>query len=274
MPDIYYLVSSFPELEWDSDIPFNTSGFLSENEAAFLPFTKNIEDIILINDLYNLESYLKATLPNFRAGSYRSDLETDTAFREPCHLDRVAMLELIESSEGMPDFVLDYLDLYIDHEARFLNMELLFLSYFDYMQESPSRLLREYSKFEKQYRTVIAALRMRRMGVKLDENLPGDEEFKGIITANASMPDFGLKTIFREAEYLTELFEETTLTRGRGIDKIRYDFLCRDIDENPFLEDRIYSYILRLLILDRWSRLDEERGRETIHNIVSGESDI
>ncbi len=271
MSDIYYLVSSFPEVDWDINIPFTTAGFLAENKSAFLPYQENINDIILLNDLYNLESYLKGKSFEFITGSLTSSKAFETAFREPCMLDKGSMLELVEIPSGVPYFIIDYLDEYKDSRDRYKNIESLFVSYFEYLKDNKSHFLQDYGDFEIKYRTVIAALRMRRMGIKLDENFPGDDEFKKSILSNTSAPDFGVKALFPEIEYLLELFESDTFTRGRGIDKIRYDFISKTCLENYFVEDTIYAYILRLMVLERWQKLDEERGEEIIKTIVTGD---
>ncbi len=272
MAEIYYLVSSFPEIDWDSDIPFTAAGFLAENGSALAPFQENINDIILVNDLYNLESFLKGRIAEYITGASRSKDAMEAAFRRPCLLDKESMLELVESPEDSPDFIIDYLEEFQDPGDRHRNIESLFIAYFEYLKGSKSLFLRDYADFEKKYRTIIAALRMRRLGIELDEKLPGDDELKKTILANLTVPDFGVKTFFPEIEYLLELFEKDTFTRGKGIDKVRYDYLNQISFENPFVEDTIYAYLLRLMVLERWQKLDEERGKEIILSIVTGET--
>ena len=85
---------------------------------------------------------------------------------------------------------------------------------------------------------------------------------------------FKVRPFFPEIEYLLELFEDDPFTRGKGIDKVRYDFIKETGFENPFVEDAIYAYILRLMVLERWQKLDEARGKEIILYIVTGDRGI
>jgi hypothetical protein len=270
MVESYYIVSSLPEIEWDSDIPFTTAMFLADNESALQHFSKNINDIIMLNDLYNLESFLRVKMAEYITGVRQSKEAKEAGFREPCLLDKESMIELIESPEDFPDFVIDYLKENYDIGARYQNIESLYVSYFEYLRQNESLFLQDYGDFESRLRTVIAALRIRKMGLKLDEKLSGHDEIKQHILSNFNVPDFDLKALFPEIEYLLDIFEEEPITREKGIDKIRYDYLHQMTFENPFVEKTIYSFILRLMILERWENVDEIRGREIISSILKG----
>ena len=270
MLESYYIVSSLPEIEWDSDIPYTTTMFLADNESALQHFRKNINDIIMLNDLYNLESFLRVKMAEYITGVQKSKEAKEAEFREPCLLDKESMIELIESPEDLPDFVIDYLKENYDIGARYQNIESLYISYFEYLRQNESLFLQDYGDLESKLRTVIAALRIRKKGLKLDEKLSGHDEIKQHILSNFNVPDFDVKALFPEIEYLLDIFEEEPITREKGIDKIRYDYLHQMTFENPFVEKTIYSFILRLMILERWVNVDEIRGREIISSIVKG----
>ena len=270
MVESYYIVSSLPEIEWDSDIPFTTAMFLADNESALEQFRKNINDIIMFNDLYNLESFLRVKIAEYITGVIQSKEAKKAELREPCLLDKESMMELIESPEDFPDFVIDYLQENYDIEARYRNIESLYIAYFEYLRQNESLFLQDYGDFESKLRTVIAAIRIRKMGLKLDEKISGHEEIKQHILSNLNVPDFDLKALFPEIEYLLDIFEEEPMTREKGIDKIRYDYLNQMTFENPFMEKTVYSFIIRLMILERWENADEIRGREIISSIVKG----
>ncbi len=272
MADLYYLVSSLPDIEWDRELPFTTASFLSENESALTPLQDNIMSIILINDVQNLESYLKERLAEFITGSSKSKESIEAEFKEPFSRDKGTMLELIESPQDCPEFMTEYLTEYYEMKERYQNIENLYISYFIYLKQSDSPFLRQYGDFEFRLRTVISALRIRKIGIKLEDKLIGDEEFIAIILTNSSAPDFGLTPYFPEISYLLELFDSDPYTREKGIDKLRYDFLQEIGTVNPFIEDTIYAYIIRIMILERWQILNIVQGESIISGIISGEN--
>ena len=56
--------------------------------------------------------------------------------------------------------------------------------------------------------------------------------------------------------------------RERGLDLLVWDFLDEAVTFEYFSFERVVSYMLRLMIVERWSRMSSESGRKVFMEMV------
>lgn len=56
--------------------------------------------------------------------------------------------------------------------------------------------------------------------------------------------------------------------RERGLDLLIWDFLDEAITFEYFSFERVISYLLRLMIVERWSKMSSESGRKVFMEMV------
>lgn len=113
-------------------------------------------------------------------------------------------------------------------------------------ERSGSRFLREWSAFDRDMRNTAAALVARRIGMQYD-GVPTNEAVRTIMAGG------------------------DILERERALDRLRW----RTADElttfDYFDIDKLLAYLVKVAIVERWSALNAEEGRERLAAIVNGE---
>ena len=145
----------------------------------------------------------------------------------------------------------------------------LFEAYYALCAASPSRFLREWSDFDRTLRNVAAAVTARAAGRPVDEHIVGDDDVAEQLR-RSSASDFGLRG---ELPYIDAVIaavndESNLLEKEHKIDRIRWQQAVDLAAGDYFNVNAILSYLVRINIVARWARLDEERGRAMLERLL------
>ena len=81
--------------------------------------------------------------------------------------------------------------------------------------------------------------------------------------------DFGLSGEFPFVDKLLHALEQDSLLeREKAIDRIRWNYIDDLNTFQYFTLDVILGYLLKLTMLDRWRRLEPERGKAAVDNLI------
>ena len=81
--------------------------------------------------------------------------------------------------------------------------------------------------------------------------------------------DFGLAMDYPYVEQVMALMENDNLVeRERGLDLLIWNFLDEVVTFEYFSLDRVISYMLRLMIVERWSKMSPESGRKVFMEMI------
>lgn len=108
-------------------------------------------------------------------------------------------------------------------------------------------------------RTVISALRARRLGVSLDqlERPWGLGPLVADIERRWTLPDFGLSPRLPWLAHLRECIErEDPLELGRAVFEREWRFLTTLAEQHPFGFPEVLAYVMRRDIVERWMTQD------------------
>ena len=96
----------------------------------------------------------------------------------------------------------------------------------------------------------------------------GSNEFAvALRTSNAK--DFGLTLDYPYVGKVIALMDNDNLVeRERGLDLIIWHFLDEAVTFDYFSLERVISYMLRLMIVERWSKMSSESGRKVFMEMV------
>lgn len=146
----------------------------------------------------------------------------------------------------------------------------LFAAYYRYCSRSRCRFLREWSEADRNLRNITAALTAREKGLTIAEYMVGDGEVVQQLS-RSSAADFGLKG---EITYIDSLIgtlsdNENLLDKEHRMDMIRWGIAEEIATFDYFNIGFLLSYVVRLSLVHRWSRLDEQRGREMFSRLVA-----
>ena len=146
----------------------------------------------------------------------------------------------------------------------------LFAAYYERCSRSSSPCLRAWSAFDRTLRNVVAAITARALGRSIEEVTVGEGDVVEQLQ-RSSAADFGLRG---ELGYVDAVLaavgdEQNLVEKERKVDLIRWNEALDLATFDYFSIDAILSYMVRIGIVARWTRLDPTRGREMFDRLLS-----
>ena len=263
--DYYCLVAGLREYALDAD----TKGFDARaivDEVIDGVSARDARQVRLLYGYYDCEN-----LAALRAGR--------SAFNPLGLLTREELEEELKKPERMPDAVARVIRAYADpegEEALAIDTtqqfeHALFGAYYTVCEAAESSFLRAWSAFDRNLRNIAAAVSARAAGRAVDEAVVGGGEVVDQLQ-RSSAADFGLRG---ELPWLDAVIaavnEETNLVeKEHKLDLVRWREALELAVFDYFDIDALLSYLVRVNIVARWSRLDPARGRELFARLVEG----
>ncbi len=150
-----------------------------------------------------------------------------------------------------------------------LSWENQFISeYYEFAFKCRNKFIREWFTFEMNFNNVITGIIADLYNLNTEKQLIGTNEVTEAIKS-VRAKDFGLAREYDFIDKLLNLFENATITeREKGIDQIKWEKLNQMTTFFYFSIENVLAYLIKVRILERWTLLDEEKGRETFEQII------
>lgn len=252
-------IAGLPEIAWDDRKLSLTLG----------EFREQAKDYIHGKDEELLDLFF---LPNDNAQVLRllRKQEPDASLQTVFPL-KVLEEEVAEPGKVLPAylsrFIADYKDEHLKYDASEENV--LSWMYYEYMMASDNRFVSRYAEFSMNLKNLLAALNSRKYGRETAREVIGNNEFAAALRTSNSK-DFGLAMDYPFVDKAIALMESDNLVeRERGLDLIIWDFLDEAVTFEYFSIERVLSYMLRLMIVERWSKLNSESGRKVFMEMIA-----
>lgn len=252
------LIAGLPEISWDDRKLSLTVGefrelvrdYISGKDADllnlfFLPFD-NIQILRLLNKLE----------PDMVLPTVYSLKQLEDGLTEPALLPAY-----------LNEFIVDFQEEHLKYELSPENV--LSWMYYDYVMASANKLVSNYAGFSMNLKNLVTALNCRKYGKEIDKEVIGDNEFSNALrTVNSK--DFGLSMDYPYVEKVIALMDNTNLVeRERGLDLLIWDFLDEAVVFEYFSIEKVISFMLKLIIVERWSKMNSESGRKVFMEMVN-----
>lgn len=260
----YTLVAGLREYALDADVKgFDARGIVDEILDGVSPAdARQVRLLYAYYDCENLIALRNGCSAHNELGNLSRE-EVEEALRQPDLLpaEVAAVVRAYADPEGEQAES-------IDTSRRFERsvMEAYYLA----CARSKSRFLREWSAFDRNLRNITAAVSARNAGLAGEEvTVGGGEVVEQLHRSSAA--DFGLRG---ELTYVDQLIsalsdEENLVEKEHKIDQIRWREAVELATFDYFNINAILSYLARIDIVARWSKLDERRGREMFERLVA-----
>ena len=246
----YFLIAALPPLVFKSP-PEMTFKELCE----FVPLNLTSRDALLFRkilepvDLYNIKAlWLGAPLNEFGTMSAK-ELE-----------------EAILIRDCLPLYVIEFLDEYESNEERLRFFSSLYTSM--YRQEEIG-VVGKYYALEREMRLVLSALRAKKTGRDIGEQLQFEDFQDPLVMQILSQKDASDYSPPEEYEGLKNIFIENSDPKklSEALFKYRFDRLGEWEENELFTLDRFIAYAARLLILESFLQLDQEKGKIALEEL-------
>lgn len=264
----YDLVAGLADIRPDtSRLPFGSAEFIADIAALVHPDDAKLLRLLqLPRDNRNLITLLeKRGRPFEPGGAY----------------DRELLAAEIETPEALPDYMCDYIAAYRADELPLPELsgdDRMAWLFFEFAAGHENAFIAAWFSFERALRNILAALAVRRGMPHLQQREPeylkclesvlvcrtGVEE--RLLTSAA--PDFGLAAELPWIARVLELPADDLVERERALDLLRGDMLDELTVLSHFQIETLLAFCMRLMLAERWTRLDPQTGRRRLEQLV------
>ena len=177
----------------------------------------------------------------------------------------------IQDPMFVPSYIKEYL-LDIQKEDREVSNRLpeveLSERYWNFMLSQKEKLVRKYAEFSLNIRNLITALNCRKYHLDIEKEVIGDSYFVNQLKTSRAK-DFELSDDYPYVDKVLALFEkDNTAEREYRIDMLYWEFLDEMTGYKYFTFDNVIAFMLKLMILERWSKMTTEQGKKIFRELL------
>ena len=266
MSSYYCQIAGLPEVAFDgSKLQFSVQQFKDEIYPSLSPADARCIDLfILARDNANILELLRKgeNARIMQCGCYTAE----------------ELQEIISSAkegdkplEGVPQYLHRFLVSYFEKEgqSRILWDDVLSAGYYEYASRCPNTFIAGWFAFNRNVNNILVAMAARKYKMCVADAVVGDDEIAEALRTSAAR-DFGLSD---SVEYLEELQRindsSKLLERERQLDDMRWKWLEENSVFNYFTIERLFVFVQKISIVERWAALDAETGMQRYTSMVN-----
>ncbi|MEX1012523.1 MAG: DUF2764 family protein [Waddliaceae bacterium] len=248
----YFIGSSLPDLQigMPPEISFGDFDTLLKENLSREDYEQTLV-IRLYFDLQNIRAFWKSE-------------EMD----KYGNLDENSIEDALIVRSGLPDYVFDFLEKYESKNERLKYFSELSVRYFqEELKDHSEGFLHEFLKFEREWRLVLVGFRAKKLKRDIINELqfedPNDEIVAQLI-AQKDAKVFEPPTRYSDLKAIFEEYGNQPIELHQALVEWRFEKLFTMYGDSVFSLDRILSYLVRLILVEKWMQLDQKKGIELI----------
>lgn len=263
MAKYYCLIAGLSDLTADdAKAPFTQQSFRDEIYPSLTAADRKLMDLLpLENDCRNLLSLLRG-----------ADDRT-----EPCLFSREELERLIAAVKAddraagtIPGFMYDFVKDYLQDSMQGQADDRLFAMYYAYAMKAGNAFVRDWFGFCLDMGNVQTAVTARRYGLDVRQLIVGEGDVADALRTSGAR-DWGLSQQLPFFDELMRIMDEPDLAlRERRTDMLKWNWLEENTFFDYFTVERLFSYMVRLGIVTRWTGLDADRGQQLFRRLIDG----
>ena len=249
MRHYYYLISGLQDISLDdSKAPVSVDSFRTEIYDALSGADRKVMDLLQVeNECRNL------------IGSERMEqLMADVKAQEM-------------SSEGVPPFMYAFVQEWLDEswrEKAAFAEDRLWSLFYEYAMHCGNEFVSRWYEFNLNLNNILGAITARKYNLDIQKVVVGDNAVAQALRTSGAR-DWGLSQELDYFDDVVRLLDEGDLSqRERRMDLLRWNWLEENTFFNYFTVERLFSYMVRLGMVERWSSLDKEEGQKLFRKLI------
>ena len=145
--------------------------------------------------------------------------------------------------------------------------------YYEYLAAGNNDFVRQWYMFERDLSNVLTAFNCRNHGITVENQIIGNNELTDkLVKSNAR--DFGIDKDFPRIEQILKALDETDLLeQEKLIDRIKWDYLDEAVFFYYFSIERLFSFLIKLSVVERWMALDKPTGQQLFNELINNLED-
>lgn len=255
----YYLAASLPPIEF-GDLPELQFTELADQYRMNLDRSgkQQLKVIRLYFDLENIRQ-----LYTFRSAPIHIDPRGNYSKQE--------LKQVLEDKESLPQYVYDFLEQHEANKDALFNFSELMSRYFILEKEKVGGFVQQYLEFERNLRLILTGFRAKKLKRDLQREFAFEDVHDTIVSsilAQQGSPYFEAPSGYEELQEMLLAAEDNPMNQYRYLAEFRFRKLREMVENKPFTLDYLFSYLLRVAILEDLRSLDEMKGREVLNGIL------
>ncbi|MGL4852428.1 MAG: DUF2764 domain-containing protein [Phocaeicola sp.] len=265
MTNYYCLVAGLPDLTLeDGKLSYTVASFKTEIYPELSDEDKKIVDIFYLKfDHIDLLRLLKnKETITASGGNYTSE-------------ELLALISAVREQETpdnkFPSYLSKFIEAYLllPTEELFKAEDLLASYYYAYAMKCSNQFISKWYEFNLDLNNLLSAWSARKYQMEVAPVVVGDTEVCEVIrTSNAR--DFGLSDSLDYFEPILRISElEDLIEREKKLDLLKWNWMEDEMFFNYFTVERLYAFLVRLEMIERWISMDAEKGSERFREIIN-----
>ena len=266
MTNYYCLVTGLPELSLeDGKLSYTVANFKTEIYPLLSKTDKKLVDLYYLKfDNRNLLSLLKdrEAVVDASLGNYSAE--------ELLGVIASFFKEKKVSDKKFPTYFYEFTELYLNtpDEERVGFEDKLYGFYYDYAIKCGNKFVSTWFELNLNVNNILAALTARKYKMEISKVPVGNNLIADALrTSNAR--DFGLADELEYFDQLVRINDTVDLVeREKKIDMLKWFWLEENTFFNYFSIEKIFVFLMKLEMIERWVSLDKEKGNELFRKLI------
>ena len=265
MTNYYCLVTGLPELSLeDGKLSYTVANFKTEIYPELSKADKKLVDLFYLKfDNRNLLTLLKDKEASVDTllGNYSADelLSVIASIKEETAPDK-----------KFPAYFYEFAELYLNtpDEERWGLEDKLHGFYYNHAMKSGNPFVSAWFELNLDVNNILAAMTARKY--KMDvARVPVGENFVAEALRSSNARDFGLADDLEYFEQLVRINDTIDLVeREKKIDLLKWNWMEDNTFFNYFTIEKIFVFLMKLEMIERWVSLDKEKGNELFRQLI------
>ena len=265
MTNYYCLVTGLPELSLeDGKLSYTVANFKTEIYPELSKADKKLVDMFYLKfDNRNLLTLLKdkEASVDTSLGNYSADelLSVIASIKEETAPDK-----------KFPAYFYEFAELYLNtpDEERWGLEDKLHGFYYNHAMKSGNPFVSAWFELNLDVNNILAAMTARKY--KMDvARVPVGENLVAEALRSSNARDFGLADDLEYFEQLVRINDTIDLVeREKKIDLLKWNWMEDNTFFNYFTIEKIFVFLMKLEMIERWVSLDKEKGNELFRQLI------
>ena len=265
MTNYYCLVTGLPELSLeDGKLSYTVANFKTDIYPVLSKSDKKLVDLFYLQfDNRNLLTLLKDMEASVDSslGNYSAD----------------DLLAVISSFKGktapdkkFPSYFYEFVSLYLNTpvEERLGMEDKLYGYYYDYAMKCGNSFVSAWFELNLDVNNILAAMAARKYKMEVAK-VPVGSNWVADVLRKSNARDFGLADELEYFDQLVRINDTVDLVdREKKIDLMKWNWMEENTFFNYFTIEKIFVFLMKLEMIERWISLDKEKGNEMFRQLI------
>ena len=265
MTNYYCLVTGLPELSLEGGkLSYTVANFKTDIYPVLSKSDKKLVDLFYLQfDNRNLLTLLKDMEASVDSslGNYSAD----------------DLLAVISSFKGktapdkkFPSYFYEFVSLYLNTpvEERLGMEDKLYGYYYDYAMKCGNSFVSAWFELNLDVNNILAAMAARKYKMEVAK-VPVGSNWVADSLRKSNARDFGLADELEYFDQLVRINDTVDLVdREKKIDLMKWNWMEENTFFNYFTIEKIFVFLMKLEMIERWISLDKEKGNEMFRQLI------